>query len=141
MGDDHHSPEYYADLKKKINAVGIVLIVGTALTFAADLLNIGEILGGFGYAILLAMFVAIIKATGVVAIFMHIWWDAKWKTISWTMLSTFFFFAGMMVLTVLGEQWRKPGNIKEFDPNTGLPKAGATAQEEKPAKSNGKENK
>ena len=141
MGDDHHSPEYYVDLKKKINAVGIVLIVGTALTFAADLFNISELLGGFGYAILVAMFVAIIKATGVVAVFMHIWWDAKWKTISWTMLCTFFFFAGMMVLTVLGEQWRKPGNIKEFDPNTGLPKVGVTAPEVNPPKDNGKEKK
>ena len=65
MGDEHHSPEYYADLKKKINAVGIILIVGTVLTFAADLFDIGYYLGGFGYTILVAMFVAIIKATGV----------------------------------------------------------------------------
>ena len=121
MGDEHHSPEYYADLKKKINAVGIILIVGTVLTFAADLFDIGYYLGGFGYTILVAMFVAIIKATGVVAVFMHVWWDAKWKTISWTMICTFFFFAGMMALTVLGEQWGKPGNEGEFDKITGMP--------------------
>ncbi|MBR89682.1 MAG: hypothetical protein CMO66_00190 [Verrucomicrobiales bacterium] len=131
MSDDHKTD--YDQLKKQINAVGIVLIVGTALTFAADLFHVADHLGGFGYAVLMAMFVAIIKATGVVAVFMHIWWDSKLKTISWTMLCTFFFFAGMMGLTVLGEQWRKPGNIHEFDANTGLP----ITKESKDASENG----
>jgi len=122
MGDDsHHGPEYYAELKKKINAVGWILIIGTVLTFIADLFDIAYYLGGFGWAILIAMFVALIKATGVVAVFMHLWWDAKYRTISITMICTFIFFAGMMGLTVAGERLDKPGMGEGFDEQTGLP--------------------
>ena len=67
------------------------------------------------------MFVALIKATGVVAVFMHLWWDAKYRTISITMICTFIFFAGMMGLTVAGERLDKPGMGEGFDERTGLP--------------------
>ena len=119
MSEDNHSPEYYRGrFKKLIYSVGIILIIGTSVTFAADLLGVFD---NFTHAIIFALSIAVIKASAVVAVFMHLWWDAKWKTISWTMLCTFFFFAGMMGLTVLGEQWDKPGNAEEFDKITGMP--------------------
>ena len=136
MSDETHGLEYYADLKKKIWAVGVVLIVGTLLTFVADLFDIGYYLGGFGWAILVAMFVAIIKATGVVAVFMHLWWDAKYRTISITMVCTFFFFAGMMGLTVAGEQLDKPCMEGAANPRTGMPAAAMDAEKEKDKEKN-----
>ena len=108
MSDDHSSPEYLKkDFMPLIWIVGGVLVVGTAVTFAADLLGIFD---SFDYAIAFALTVAFIKAAAVVVIFMHIKWDYKWKTISWTMLCTFIFFFGMMYLTLRSEQaGNKPG--------------------------------
>jgi len=47
--------------------------------------------------------IALVKASFVVAIFMHYKWDKKLIMITWTMLITFFFFAGMMGLIMWAE--------------------------------------
>ena len=108
MSEDHHSPEYYRTrFKKLITYVGVLLIIGTIVTFAADLVGMFD---NFTHAIIFAMTVAIIKATAVVAIFMHLWWDASLKTISITFGCTFVFLVGMMWLTVGSEvDSNKPG--------------------------------
>ena len=78
---DEHSPEYY---KKKfiplIYLVGGILIAGTIITFAADKMGIAE-KWGFVNAIIFAMSVAVVKASAVIYIFMHLKWDIKLKTI------------------------------------------------------------
>ncbi len=108
MSDDHSSPEYYRKhFMPLIWIVGGVLVAGTAITFAADLMGWFK---SFNSIIAFAMIVAFVKASAVVVIFMHIKWDYKWKTISWTMLCTFAFFIGMMYLTVRSERAdSKPG--------------------------------
>ena len=108
MSEDHHSPEYYRTrFKKLITYVGVLLVVGTIGTFAADL---NGVFPKHAHAIIFAMTVAVIKATAVVAIFMHLWWDASVKTISITFACTFVFLVGLMWLTVGSEvDSNKPG--------------------------------
>ena len=108
---DEHSPEYY---KKKfiplINLVGGVLIAGTIITFAADKMGIAE-KWGFVNALIFALSVAVVKASAVIYIFMHLKWDIKLKTISLTLGCTVIFFIGMMWLTVYSEiDSNKPGH-------------------------------
>jgi len=108
---DEHSPEYY---KKKfiplIYLVGSILIVGTIITFAADKMGIAE-KWGFKNAIIFAMSVAVVKASAVIYIFMHLKWDIKLKTISLTLGCTVIFLIGMMWLTVGSEiDSNKPGH-------------------------------
>ena len=109
MSEDHHSPEYYrGQFKKLIYSVGGILIIGTIVTFAADLMGVFD---NFTHAIIFALSIAVIKASAVVAVFMHLWWDAKWKTIWVTMACTFVFLVGMMWLTVGSEvDSMKPGH-------------------------------
>lgn len=109
MSDEHHNEEYYRTrFKKLIWVVGGILIIGTLITFAADLLGVFD---NFNHAVIFALSVACIKASAVIAVFMHLWWDAKWKTISLTMICTIFFFIGMMWLTVGSEiDAVKPGH-------------------------------
>jgi caa(3)-type oxidase subunit IV len=125
MSDDH-SPEYY---KKKfiplIYLVGGILIAGTIITFAADKMGIAE-RWGFVNATIFAMSVAVVKASAVIYIFMHLKWDIKLKTISITLGSTVIFFIGMMCLTVGSEiDSNKPGqedntwnHVEQSDPKT-----------------------
>ena len=108
---DEHSPEYY---KKKfiplIYLVGGILIAGTIITFAADKMGIAE-KWGFINAAIFAMSVAVVKASAVIYIFMHLKWDIKLKTISLTLECTVIFFIGMMYLTVESEiDSNKPGH-------------------------------
>jgi heme/copper-type cytochrome/quinol oxidase subunit 2 len=46
----------------------------------------------------IGLLIALVKASFVVAIFMHYKWDKKLIWITWTMVLTFLFFAGMMGL-------------------------------------------
>ena len=106
---DAHSPEYY---KKKfiplIYLVGAILIVGTIITFAADKMGVFT---NFTNAIIFAMAVAVVKASAVIYIFMHLKWDIKFKTISLTLGCTLIFLIGMMWLTVGSEiDSNKPGH-------------------------------
>ena len=107
---EEHSPEYY---RKKfiplIYMVGGILIVGTIVTFAADLMGVAEKFG-FTNAIIFAFTIAVVKASAVIYIFMHLKWDINLKTISLTLLCTVIFLIGMMALTVGSEHDEiKPG--------------------------------
>ncbi len=127
MSDDHSTPEYFEkQFKPLIWIVGTVLIAGTAISFAADLFKVSEKLGAFRWAIVIGLLVATIKASAVVAVFMHLYWDAKWKTISLTLISTVLFFIGLIYLTNVSEVVDKPGNTTPgnqhaFDAVTGMP--------------------
>ncbi len=110
MSDDH-SPEYY---KKKfiplIYLVGGILIAGTIITFAADLMGVFK---DFTHAMIFALTVAVVKASAVIYIFMHLKWDINLKTISLTLGCTVIFLIGMMVLTVGSEiDANKPGHAE-----------------------------
>ena len=107
---EEHSPEYYR--KKFIPLIYIVcgiLIAGTIITFAADLMGVADRFG-FTNAIIIALGIATVKAGAVIYIFMHLKWDINLKTISITMLCTIIFLIGMMWLTVGSEiDSNKPG--------------------------------
>jgi caa(3)-type oxidase subunit IV len=79
--------------------VGGVLVVGTIITFAIDLAFSLPL----GWAALIGLSIALVKASFVVAVFMHYKWDKKLIMITWTMVITFFFFAGMMGLIMWAE--------------------------------------
>lgn len=99
MSDHHASPEYYHGLIKKFKAVGWTLIIATLVTVGIDYF-VDKYGVSLPKAAMFAMLVALVKASCVIAVFMHLWWDIKWKTISVTMVCTFFFFAAMMYLTI-----------------------------------------
>ena len=94
MSDSHDSPDFINDLVRLFYMVGAVLVVGTIITFAIDLAFSLPLV----WAAVIGLTIALVKASFVVAIFMHYKWDKKLIMISWTMVITFFFFAGMMGL-------------------------------------------
>lgn len=109
MSDEHNAEWYRTKFIPLIYLVSGILIAGTAISFAADRMGVAERFG-FTNAILFAMGVATVKAAAVIYIFMHLKWDFKLKTISWTLMSTVLFFIGMMWLTVGSESVNeKPG--------------------------------
>ena len=94
MSDSHDSPDFINDLVRLFYMVGGVLVVGTIITFAIDLAFSLPLV----WAAVIGLTIALVKASFVVAIFMHYKWDKKLIMITWTMVITFFFFAGMMAL-------------------------------------------
>jgi caa(3)-type oxidase subunit IV len=94
MSDSHDSPDFINDLVRLFYMVGGVLVVGTIITFAIDLAFYLPLV----WAAVIGLTIALVKASFVVAIFMHYKWDKKLIMITWTMVITFFFFAGMMGL-------------------------------------------
>ena len=94
MSDSHDSPDFINDLVRLFYIVGGVLVVGTIITFAIDLAFSLPLV----WAAVIGLTIALVKASFVVAIFMHYKWDKKLIMITWTMVITFFFFAGMMGL-------------------------------------------
>ena len=94
MSDSHDSPDFINDLVRLFYMVGGVLVVGTIITFAIDLAFSLPLV----WAAVIGLTIALVKASFVVAIFMHYKWDKKLIRITWTMVITFFFFAGMMGL-------------------------------------------
>jgi len=94
MSDSHDSPDFINDLVRLFYMVGAVLVVGTIITFAIDLAFSLPLV----WAAVIGLTIALVKASFVVAIFMHYKWDKKLIMITWTMVITFFFFAGMMGL-------------------------------------------
>ena len=94
MSDSHDSPDFINDLVRLFYMVGAVLVVGTIITFAIDLAFSLPLV----WAAVIGLTIAVVKASFVVAIFMHYKWDKKLIMITWTMVITFFFFAGMMGL-------------------------------------------
>ena len=93
MSDSHDSP-VINDLVRLFYFVGCVLVVGTIITFAIELAFSLPLV----WAAVIGLTIALVKASFVVAIFMHYKWDKKLIMITWTMVITFFFFAGMMGL-------------------------------------------
>ena len=94
MSDSHDSPDFINGLVRLFYMVGGVLVVGTIITFAIDLAFSLPLV----WAAVIGLTIALVKASFVVAIFMHYKWDKKLIMITWTMVITFFFFAGMMGL-------------------------------------------
>ena len=94
MGDSHDSPDFLQYLIRLFYMVGGVLVAGTLITVLIDVLFTFSL----QMAALIGLLIALVKAGFVVAIFMHYKWDKKLIMITWTMLITFFFFAGMMGL-------------------------------------------
>ena len=98
MSDSHDSP-VINDLVRLFYFVGCVLVVGTIITFAIELAFSLPLV----WAAVIGLTIALVKAGFVVAIFMHYKWDKKLIMITWTMVITFFFFAGMMGLIMWAE--------------------------------------
>ncbi|MBT7733885.1 MAG: hypothetical protein HN707_03170, partial [Verrucomicrobia bacterium] len=105
MSDSHDSPTI-PDLIKKFYFVGGVLVIGTIITFVIDIMFALPL----ALAAVLGLLIALVKASFVVAIFMHYKWDKKLIWITWTMVLTFFFFAGMMGLIMWAE-----GDVPKLD--------------------------
>ena len=99
MSEKHNAEWYEKKFKPMIYLVAGILLAGTAVTYAADILGIAEKLG-FRNAIIFALGVATVKASAVIYIFMHLKWDINLKTISLTMACAVIFLIGMMWLTV-----------------------------------------
>ena len=99
MADTHDSPDFIKKLTKLFYLVGIILVVGTVVTVVLDV--------AFDFSLtqaaVIGLSVALVKAICVVAIFMHYKWDMKLIMITWTMLLSFFFFAGMIGLIMWAE--------------------------------------
>ena len=93
MSDSHDSPTI-PELIKKFHFVGGVLVIGTIITFVIDIMFALPL----ALAAVIGLLIALVKASFVVAIFMHYKWDKKLIWITWTMVLTFLFFAGMMGL-------------------------------------------
>ncbi len=94
MGDSHDSPDFLQYLIRLFYMVGGVLVAGTLITVLIDVLFTFSL----PVAALIGLLIALVKASFVVAVFMHYKWDKKLIMITWTMVVTFFFFAGMMGL-------------------------------------------
>ena len=99
MGDSHDSPDFLQYLIRLFYMVGGVLVAGTLITVLIDVLFTFSL----QTAALIGLLIALVKAGFVVAIFMHYKWDKKLIMITWTMVLTFIFFAGMMGLIMWAE--------------------------------------
>ena len=79
--------------------VGGVLVAGTLITVIIDVMFKMPL----PVASFIGLSIALVKAAFVIAIFMHYKWDKKLIMITWTMVLTFIFFAGMMGLIMWAE--------------------------------------
>ena len=95
MSDSHNSPTI-TTLIRMFYFVGVVLVVGTLITVLIDVMFETTLL----IASVIGLSIAVVKSSFVVAVFMHYKWDKKLIMITWTMVLTFIFFAGMMGLII-----------------------------------------
>jgi hypothetical protein len=79
--------------------VGGVLVAGTLITVIIDV----SFEMSLAVAAIVGLSIALVKAGFVIFIFMHYKWDKKLIMITWTMILTFVFFAGMMGLIMWAE--------------------------------------
>lgn len=93
--DGHSVAEFRAHLKTYWMIFGL-LMVGTALTVGVAQLDLGHPM-----AVVVALAIAITKASLVAAFFMHLIDDRKFITIGWTLLVTAFMFAVVMFVPLL----------------------------------------
>ena len=99
MSDSHDSSDFIKYLVNLFKVVGGVLVVGTVITVLIDI----AFPLSLAWAAVIGLSIALVKAGFVVAIFMHYKWDKKLIMITWTMVLTFIFFAGMMGLIMWAE--------------------------------------
>ncbi len=105
--DAPHDHDHAHDVSKHVKGylmVGGLLLVFTLITVALSYVDFDHMFGGHGWNIIIAMIVATFKAGLVAAIFMHLKGE-KW-TIWKFLLFTFFFCAGLFLLTLL--HWVDP---------------------------------
>ena len=89
-----HSPEEIRKSVKSYMVVFGILIIGTIVTVLASYFDFGSMTAN----IIVALIIATFKASFVALIFMHL--NAEKKTIYMTLGFTWFFFMGLMGLTI-----------------------------------------
>ena len=89
-----HSPEGIQKSVKSYMVVFGILIIGTIVTVAVSYFDFGSMSAN----IIVALIIATFKASCVALIFMHL--NAERKTIYMTLGLTWFFFMGLMGLTI-----------------------------------------
>jgi caa(3)-type oxidase subunit IV len=89
-----HSPEEIRKSVKSYMVVFGILIIGTIVTVLASYFDFGSMTAN----IIVALIIATFKASCVALIFMHL--NAEKKTIYMTLAFTWFFFMGLMGLTI-----------------------------------------
>ena len=99
MSDSHDSPNFIQYLIKLFYLVGGVLVAGTLITVIIDV----SFKMSLAVSAIVGLSIALVKAGFVIFIFMHYKWDKKLIMITWTMILTFIFFAGMMGLIMWAE--------------------------------------
>ena len=101
----HDAPHEIKKAVKRYLLVFAALIVGTIITVAANYISFGSV----AITIAVALFIASIKAFLVAGYFMHL--ISERKMIYGILLSTAFFFVGLMFLTI----WSmSPANLPQI---------------------------
>ena len=99
-----HSPQEVAKHVKVYIGIFVALLVGTVVTVLLNSVHFDS----FKVTVVIALFVAVVKATLVACYFMHL--ISEKKMIYVILAFTAFFFAGLMFLTL--------GTYADFPPNT-----------------------
>ena len=94
--DPHDHPAPFAALV----GVFVALLFLTVVTVAVRYVDLGE------FNLMLAMAIATLKGGLVVAIFMHLWWDSRFNTVS--LIAAFAFVALFIALSILDSGQYKP---------------------------------
>ncbi|MFO1500723.1 MAG: cytochrome C oxidase subunit IV family protein [Verrucomicrobiota bacterium] len=90
---DHHSHDVHQEVRRYLVVFGCLLL-GTILTVGAYYLHLPSV----ALTVALALFIASVKAFLVAGYFMHL--ISEKKMIYGILLTTVFFFAGLMYLTI-----------------------------------------
>ena len=91
-----HSSEHHVVPIKYYIGVFLLLMVLTVLTVAVAKIDLEKIWGPLN--IIVAMTIAVIKATAVVLIFMHVRWSSKLTQVA--VVSTLFWLAILLIFTI-----------------------------------------
>ncbi|TLD70223.1 hypothetical protein FEM03_13625 [Phragmitibacter flavus] len=94
--DDHNSPEYFAKQSKLIWIVGAILFLATGFTVVISRVD----LGSHELNITVGILVAVLKASLVALIFMHL--KSERGLVYKVLLFTFVFVLGLFFLTWMG---------------------------------------
>ncbi len=115
------SAHTHDDVRKHLKlyiGVFLALLVGTAITVYAWTWHFESV----AVTITVALFIACIKAFLVAGYFMHLM--SERKTIYAILLTTVFFFAGLMYLTVWSRDQMPRGTTYSVGPNPPVPSVG-----------------
>ena len=93
MSHHHHAHDVQSEIKRYL-AVFVALLVGTIVTVGAYYVHLPSV----ALTIAVALFIASVKAFLVAGYFMHLL--SEKKMIYGILLTTVFFFAGLMYLTI-----------------------------------------